>query len=207
MFVERKICMNVNVYLKWYNLAALMLWGLLVMAYAGGGCVFDDEAMYLLAAAQGVALLEILHARMGWVKSPWLSVAAQVLSRIFVVVVLGLYYKKVTHPLFVYGTFIVSLAWSITEVVRYAYYLMQLLERETGWLTWLRYSLFIVLYPLGVCGEWLLIATAVAQQSVWLSPFTWVSVLVALLYILYFPKLYGYMWKQRKKKLSPRLEM
>lgn len=44
-------------------------------------------------------------------------------------------------------------AWSLTEVVRYSYYLLSLFEMEVRSLTWLRYSLFIVLYPLGVTGE------------------------------------------------------
>jgi hypothetical protein len=40
-------------------------------------------------------------------------------------------------------------AWCITEVVRYGYFALKQVGVESRALTWLRYSLFIVLYPIG----------------------------------------------------------
>jgi very-long-chain (3R)-3-hydroxyacyl-CoA dehydratase len=47
------------------------------------------------------------------------------------------------------------LAWSITEVLRYSYYVFSLLpSREIPYpLVWLRYTTFYVLYPLGAGSE------------------------------------------------------
>lgn len=47
------------------------------------------------------------------------------------------------------------LSWSITEVVRYGYFAIHTLVPSAVpyVLTWLRYSLFLVLYPTGVASE------------------------------------------------------
>merc|ERR1719253_1783710 len=45
------------------------------------------------------------------------------------------------------------LAWSVTEVVRYLYYGLNILGLDIAPLTWLRYSTFLLLYPIGVSGE------------------------------------------------------
>ena len=55
------------------------------------------------------------------------------------------------------------LAWSLTETVRYAFYALTLLNLTPRALTWLRYSTFIALYPLGAgaeaWGAWLSLPT------------------------------------------------
>jgi len=48
------------------------------------------------------------------------------------------------------------LAWSMTEVVRYSYFVLSLTGQVPPFLIWLRYNLFFVLYPLGIGSEvWL----------------------------------------------------
>lgn len=52
------------------------------------------------------------------------------------------------------------LAWSITEVIRYSYFVLQLSGFTSGllpdFLAWCRYNAFFVLYPLGISSEcWL----------------------------------------------------
>ena len=44
-------------------------------------------------------------------------------------------------------------AWTLTEIIRYSYYTLNLMNTNVGIITWLRYTLFIVLYPIGVTGE------------------------------------------------------
>ena len=51
-------------------------------------------------------------------------------------------------------------AWGATEITRYLYYFLHLDLSEPHALTWLRYSLFIVLYPLGTTGELLVVTAA-----------------------------------------------
>jgi hypothetical protein len=45
------------------------------------------------------------------------------------------------------------LAWSVTETIRYPYYALKESAEAPELLTWLRYTTFIVLYPLGVMSE------------------------------------------------------
>jgi hypothetical protein len=45
------------------------------------------------------------------------------------------------------------LAWSVTEVIRYPFYVVSLLGKDIYALNWLRYTLFLVLYPLGAGSE------------------------------------------------------
>ena len=52
-----------------------------------------------------------------------------------------------------FGLTLVLLAWCLVEIVRYSYYATNLINVNIGILTWLRYTLFIILYPMGVTGE------------------------------------------------------
>ena len=51
---------------------------------------------------------------------------------------------------------VVLVAWTLSETIRYPYYLTNLLNAKVPLLTWLRYSAFIILYPVGGLGEALL---------------------------------------------------
>lgn len=52
-------------------------------------------------------------------------------------------------------------AWGITEVIRYSYYALNTLNGKAPYvLLWLRYTLFYILYPLGVGSEIGLIITS-----------------------------------------------
>ena len=104
------------------------------------------------------------------------------------------------------------LAWSITEIIRYSYYTASLLNVKIGLLTWLRYTLFIVLYPLGAGSELLCIYKAFPDMGTYdiempnVYNFTfklqYFVILIALSYLPGFPQLYFYMFAQRKKILG-----
>ncbi|KAJ7407874.1 3-hydroxyacyl-CoA dehydratase 2 [Willisornis vidua] len=51
-------------------------------------------------------------------------------------------------------------AWTITEIIRYSFYTFSLLNHLPYLIKWARYTLFIVLYPMGVSGELLTIYAA-----------------------------------------------
>jgi len=79
----------------------------------------------------------------------------QIASRFLLVWLVGYPFPAHTSASPAYTTML--LAWSITEVIRYSYFVFVL--RGAGvpklW-TWLRYNTFLVLYPLGVASEcWL----------------------------------------------------
>ena len=111
------------------------------------------------------------------------------------------------------------LAWSITEIIRYSYYTASLINVKIGFLTWLRYTLFIILYPIGAGSELLCIFKAFPEMSSY-KPydvempnrlnftlrFQYVVLLIVLSYLPGFPQLYCYMFSQRKKILGRRDE-
>jgi very-long-chain (3R)-3-hydroxyacyl-CoA dehydratase len=138
-----------------------------------------------------------------WTSSPVVTTALQVFSRVFV-----LYWINVIPAdrqielLDISGITIVSLAWGVTEVVRYNYYFFTLLNKPLQVLHYLRYTLFIILYPLGITGEGMIMLSALKVNEWQISLTNGIIVIVLLSYIPFFPKLYGYMWKQRRKKLQ-----
>jgi hypothetical protein len=95
------------------------------------------------------------------------------------------------------------LAWSITEVVRYSFYFLNVLGTVPFPLAWLRYSLFTVLYPMGICGE--MFQTFVGMGAHWklVAPFWYrMSVITVLIYVPGSPYLILNMWGNRKRSLK-----
>ena len=189
-------------YLAAFNLIAFVFWLLYFIYFIGNGFELSTTALVLLSVAQGLAMLEILHALFKWVKSPLITTVAQVASRIFVLVLINFYIHHV--PLLGVtrlGIILISIAWSITELVRYSFYFLGLLNKEPKWLVWMRYSFFILLYPVGVVGEWCIISTPIFETGLVFNLYNVACVFIAAAYLYYFPVLYGYMWKQRKARL------
>merc|ERR1711933_357526 len=106
-------------------------------------------------------------------------------------------------------------AWTVTEVVRYSFYLSNLLGYVPYPLLWCRYSFFYLLYPLGVSGElWHLIpatlhifehnegplVTVAGKDIPALGVF---SAIVIFAYIPVFPTLFNLIRSQRRKALNP----
>lgn len=121
---------------------------------------------------QTLAVLEVVHAALGWVRSPVGTVASQVASRLWTVwgvveaapeivrlslslfdilalFLIALFVQTHGHPLFTTMLF----AWSLTEVIRYSFYALSLLSISAPVLNYLRYTTFIPLYPLGASSE------------------------------------------------------
>lgn len=111
---------------------------------------------------------------------------------------------------------LMALAWSLVEVPRYLFYIYAELDVEPpALLTWLRYSLFMVLYPAGISGEVGCLWTAlpyVLAKGVWevkqpnphnvaYSHYVVMWLLLAL-YVPGSPYMIGHMWDLRKKKLG-----
>jgi hypothetical protein len=193
-------------YLAAYNFIAFVFWTLYLVWFIASGLEFSDTALSLLCVAQGLAVLEILHVLLKWVKSPVLSTIAQVMSRllvVFVILAIRLFpHENFSNPAVLnVGIIIVSFAWSITEIIRYSFYFLSLFNKQPKWLLWMRYSFFIALYPLGVTGEWLIIISPIVVAKNYFSLYSAFVIMLFAAYAYYFPVLYKYMWKQRKLKL------
>ncbi|KAL5335713.1 PTPLA-domain-containing protein [Aspergillus crustosus] len=152
---------------------------------------------------QTLSVLEILHAATGPSSQPLLSrVSYYSPPRPPRVQVWAINYAftTVTAPSPAYGAML--FAWSIADVVRYGYFVGLLggIDSLTRALKWLRYSLFVVLYPIGIGSEWWLMfgAVGVAESKA-------VKALYWFFLGLYGPgsvMMYSYMLKQRRKTLA-----
>lgn len=147
------------------------------------------------------AILEIIHSLLGFVKSPILTTVMQVSSRLLVVIGIFQFIPESTMcQSMVYLTLL--MAWSITEIVRYLYYYFSLVNKNQVpyILQWLRYNMFIVLYPMGVTSELIIIFSSLAPA---LERFGYPLQLILagsmLTYIPGLPILFNHMLKQRSK--------
>lgn len=189
-------------YLLAYNLLLAIGWAVFLLMQLVNGFEMNSASLWLLNICQGAAALEILHAALKWVSSPVFTTFIQVFSRIFVLVWINvLPADSLITIAGINGVMLVTIAWSITEIIRYSLYFFTLLPKDIPWLTYLRYTLFIVLYPLGVTGEWLILLSILKQNAWTFSPMNIFIGIILLTYLPFFPKLYLYMWSQRKKKL------
>ncbi|PAV18521.1 tyrosine phosphatase [Pyrrhoderma noxium] len=177
---------------------------------------------------QSFALLEVIHAALGWVRSPVATTAAQVSSRLFLV--WGVVEQfEVAQKTPLYATMV--LAWSITEVLRYTFYFLTLLPSSLTVsipftslkftiniqvpriLLYLRYTTFYILYPIGASSEAFVNLCTLPRSSPIPSVGSWARGAVwgpmdlgrAVLFIVWWPGLYvmyTYMISQRRKVLG-----
>lgn len=105
----------------------------------------------------------------GIVRAPLVTTVMQVSSRLLLV-----WPIVNTWPFLALSPFYASMlvAWSVTEVIRYSYFALSLAQMLPRALTWVRYTTFYVLYPLGITSECMLVygATGPAgQKSGWIG--------------------------------------
>jgi very-long-chain (3R)-3-hydroxyacyl-CoA dehydratase len=165
---------------------------------------------------QTAALLEVVHAALGFVQANPVITAIQVASRLLLV--WGVCWQSPAAR--ASGAFaLMVLSWGLVEVPRYFYLLLNGVlgkDQVPFWLTWLRYSLFAILYPSGILGEILTIVSSLPDYFVPSPPLTLLlpnafnihyhhgRALLAsiLLYVPGSPTMYGHMLSQRRKKLD-----
>ncbi|XP_060804456.1 very-long-chain (3R)-3-hydroxyacyl-CoA dehydratase isoform X2 [Amyelois transitella] len=95
-------------------------------------------------------ILEILHPIFGYTKGGPFVPFAQLIGRIFVLFVMIECEPRMQAKPVVFYLFVV---WSTIEIVRHLFYFTQLLNKEYPLLTWIRYTAWIPLYPMGISGE------------------------------------------------------
>lgn len=151
-----------KVYLVIYNLCQFVgfiyIFAIMCIRYSRDGPDFMKETFAAvgnpLKFIQLLQFLEVMHPLFGYTKSSVLVSFLQVGGRGFVLFLMidaepRMQVKPVVFYLF--------LIWSTIEIVRYPYYITQLLNIEISFLTWLRYTIWIPLYPLGFVCEGIVI--------------------------------------------------
>uniref|UniRef100_A0A3Q3WMX9 Very-long-chain (3R)-3-hydroxyacyl-CoA dehydratase n=1 Tax=Mola mola TaxID=94237 RepID=A0A3Q3WMX9_MOLML len=106
---------------------------------------------------QMMAALEVVNPLLGLVKTGFFPAMIQVTGRnVILFVIFGSLEDMQNKPV----VFFVFYLWSTIEIFRYPFYMLACIGTEWKLLTWLRYSIWIPLYPLGVVAE----AVAVIQS-------------------------------------------
>ncbi|GFS42871.1 protein-tyrosine phosphatase-like, PTPLA [Actinidia rufa] len=108
--------------------------------------------------------------------------------------------------------FLLAIVRGLDEVIRYPHYALNCVGSSPSLITYLRYTAFIVLYPLGLAGEmWLMYEALpfIKAKSLYADffaglPFTYYNFVRVLLlcYPFMWLKLYLHLIKQRKSKLG-----
>lgn len=186
-----------------FNFITLLAWGLFTVVFVLDDFQITARAAVVLALAQGLAIIEIAHAIMGIAGSNWMMTLLQVSSRFFItflVVVMAASCPCTGMEAFGYP--LIAIAWSLTEMVRALHYLSDLLHQSWKTILWLRYSLFLVCYPIGVAGEFLILYGFWQWRGSNVDFIAFSLMAIGVSYVVFFPKLFGHMLRQRKKKLS-----
>ncbi|CAG9856531.1 unnamed protein product [Phyllotreta striolata] len=214
-----------KVYLTFYNLfmyvGFMYIAAILCLRYAREGDDFFPKvyesvgpAMCFMQLLQG---LEILHPMFGYVKGGVLMPFLQIIGRLFVLIVnLDNEPRIQVMPL----TFYLFLTWTAIEIIRYPYYMSQLYKKENKILTWIRYTAWIVLYPIGFTCETVILfrnLIFVEQSGKWSFPlpnslnFAFHYATFLRIYLLFFtiPGMYTlmtHMRKARQQKLGNKIK-
>jgi len=214
--------MRRNAYLAAYNAVQATGWltafvlALLALGKPGepaGASVFAASGL-LVTVFQAAALLETGHSLLGLVKSSPLNNLLFWLGRSHCWLLVLLRPELRVTP----ATAVVVLAWSLADVVRFSWAFSGCLQSERpsalhAALTWLRYTLFLPLFPCGLVAEVLLMRAVIpAAKGGFLSLKLPNAANVALRYDLFltavltvypplFWKLFTGLIRQRSRKL------
>lgn len=192
-------------YLTLYNILGAFFWGCilvrLIVLYPLVSAKFVAGGLAdFVKWVQTMALLEVVHSLLGFVKSPVTTTLMQVASRLLLVWgVVDLFPDVAQSPF--YSTMV--LAWSITEVVRYSYYAFNLTrDHVPKLLVWIRYNAFFILYPLGAGSECVLTFLSLDDAQTMSAKYALFLKIVLLIYIPGFYILFTHMIKQRKRIMA-----
>jgi len=170
----------------------------------GLGKVWEGAGDIFLLS-QGLSLLEVANAALGVSRSSPGTAFAQWVGKANVLVGILFLIPELRNTA---ATAVLFLAWGVSETVRFYYYLLTIVMGKgvPEQLTYVRYTLFIPLYPIGMLAElrlmWLALGTdALASLGAGYHCFTWG---LARVYPLLWLPLYLHMFKQRRKKLFPK---
>ncbi|XP_063170398.1 very-long-chain (3R)-3-hydroxyacyl-CoA dehydratase 3 [Candoia aspera] len=171
----------------------------------------SGDMMYF---CQMFTFMEIVNALIGLVRAPLTTVCFQIFGRNFVLfIVLGSVEEMQSKAV----VFFIFYIWSMVEIFRYPYYMLSCIDIEWKILTWLRYSVWMPLYPLGILAEAVAVIQAIpifnstGRFSFTLHyplnitiPFS-VFLQLHLVFLFLAPFiLFRHLYKQRKRHLAPK---
>lgn len=213
-----------KVYLVMYNLFQFVGYMYVLTVIAVRYVRYDYESVVGTYENVGAAMkflqllqyLEVMHPLFGYTKGGAVVPFFQVSGRAFVLfLMIDAEPRMQTKPV----VFYLFVMWTMIEVVRYPYYISQLYKKEIYILTWLRYTMWIPLYPLGILCEAIVIMRnipyfeetgrfTIAMPNEWNFTFDMPTFLRVYLLFLSLPGMYlvtTHMHRLRTKKLKPKI--
>lgn len=196
-------------YLFVYNLASAAGWAyvlfLAIVALIAGKAPFPfyETVKFPLQLVQTAALLELFHSLFGIVRSPFLPTFLQVGSRVGILwVFVNAFYSQLPH----FSIYLIVISWALVEVPRYLFYAINIFVDKVPFpIFFLRYNLFLILYPTGITGEFLfLLQTLLFANRIHFVPLFYIALFSILLYPPFAPFMYFHMIKQRNRASASR---
>ncbi|KAK2591849.1 hypothetical protein QQS21_010458 [Conoideocrella luteorostrata] len=188
-------------YLIFYNFASAVAWSVVLgrtigLLYLRGPAVVYAGVGEWTKWTQTMAAMEIVHSLLGIVRAPIATTTMQVSSRLLLV-----WPIVNTWPFLAASPFYSSMliAWSVTEVIRYSFFALSLAGALPTILTYVRYTTFYVLYPLGITSECMLIYGATIPAARRSSFEAYMLYGILAIYVPGSYILFTHMMKQRKK--------
>lgn len=160
------------------------------------------------------SVMEVVHPMAGLTKGPWLTPLLQVCGRNFALFCFWLASDEIKQEWYVTGLFV---TWSAIELVRYPTYILQIIGKSVPFVTWLCYTAWIPLYPLGALLEILIYINAswiFAERKMYelelpnalnfSIKFAWFIRVYVALFPLGLSVMFRHMWKLRCRKYGTR---
>lgn len=172
-------------YLTIYNTIFACLW-LCILFLALANISSNKTTLFknvepLARWIQTLSLFDVLHSATRLIPAPLGSTFTQVVTRVTQVWLIWFTFPEATASSNAFPALI--LAWSVADAVRYAYLALNLHGSAPKWIVWLRYSMFFVLYPVGIGAEWWLMYRAIESAGVMSSVLPPVFYFLLALYV------------------------
>ncbi|KAJ9601091.1 hypothetical protein L9F63_000757, partial [Diploptera punctata] len=193
-----------KVYLIFYNLCQFVgfTYILTVMAirYLRDGPGTYEAVGGAIKFCQLMQILEIMHPLFGYTRGGVLNPFMQVMGRNIVLFCLIEAEPRMWEKPVIFYLFSI---WSLVEFVRHSIYRVWLFKKNASFLVWLRYTIWIPLYPLGFLCEGVVILRdipyfeetqrfTVSLPNAWNFTFHFPTVLRIYLLLIFFPALYKF---------------
>ncbi|XP_061036169.1 very-long-chain (3R)-3-hydroxyacyl-CoA dehydratase 3 [Eubalaena glacialis] len=145
-------------YLFMYNLVQFLGFSWIFVNMTVRFLILGKESCYdtfhtvadMMYFCQMLAVVEAINAAIGVTKSSVIPSLFQLLGRNFILFIVFGTMEEMQNKAVVFFVFYV---WSTAEILRYPFYMLSCIDMDWKVLTWLRYTMWIPLYPLGCLAE------------------------------------------------------
>nr|KAF6500310.1 3-hydroxyacyl-CoA dehydratase 3 [Molossus molossus] len=145
-------------YLFMYNLVQFLGFSWMFVNMTVRFFILGKESFYdtfhtmadMMYFCQMLAVVETINAAIGVTKSPVIPSVLQLFGRNFILFIIFGTMEEMQNKAVVFFVFYI---WSTIEIFRYPFYMLSCIDMDWKVLTWLRYTVWIPLYPLGCLAE------------------------------------------------------